>query len=312
MKKALFIFIFVSIFSFSSLVGAQTSISTGVVSPVGTKPVIAEEVQSTFTIKVGETYVVKNYLNMEIELEKIISTSVKNVEINVLIPGGCGVNADPRCLGMPEFKQTYTVNEGGSVDALATKITVAYVGSISATFTVGVPKVTDSYVYPSPSSCVTRPACLDSTPKCLMAEPSQGWCEESTSGGQTGVGSPISGTVTSGGAIIVCPNGLTGNDCSTCRDGECSASGTLPVDKGPGTDDKLTPPVLNLPKGQTVVSAEKVEASGEADAYFEVKVEKKARLFFLFPVNPEITYSVDASTGVSEVKSRSWWSFLAW
>lgn len=32
-----------------------------------------------------------------------------------------------------------------------------------------------NYIYPTPT-CMLRPACLDATPRCLIAEPANGWC----------------------------------------------------------------------------------------------------------------------------------------
>ncbi len=90
------------------------------------------------------------------------------------------------------------------------------------------------------------------------------------------------------------------------------SSGNSGSVSGGSNDDLPIPLKFNLPKGQEVVSTEKVEATPETFAYYEIKTKKKARLFFIFPVYPEITYSVDAETGESKVIDRPWWNFLAW
>lgn len=51
-------------------------------------------------------------------------------------------------------------------------------------------------------------------------------------------------------------------------------------------------------------------ASLNQEGYYEVQTKKRARLFFLFPVNEKVNAEVDVETG--DVKVRNpWWGFLA-
>lgn len=299
---------------------------------------------STFTLKVGEKATVTDYQSMQIELVNIGSINTlsyppqtkDNVQIKVATPGGCGPNADPRCLGGPAYDNTFTVSEGSSVTALALTIKVMSIASGSATFYTNIGS-TVTPPTPPPSNCIARPACLDATPKCLMAEPADGWCPKTVPppacqsrpacldatpkcliaepvGGWCASGSVTTngtaGTVVGGsGSIIICPNGMTGSDCSVCSDGQCvpdTGSNNSVVNR------VLDAPVFNLQKGESVVSTEKIEGSGDVSATFEVKTKQRKWLFFIIPLSAETTYSVDAGTGASVVIDSPWWSFLAW
>ena len=297
---------------------------------------------ATFTLNIGESFVVKDIINTTITLMSINSAQtqsyptqeIKTVSIKVANEGGCGAGADPRCLGMPAFESTYNLKVGASIEVLALKITLNSLGSGSnnATFSVAKP---DDVVPPPPVVCSPRPACLDANPRCLLPEPVGGWCsnppapgDPSTGGGTTvgGGGSAGGGTIVGGGAgvispggvVIICPNGVSGKDCSTCSDGSCKPGVLPPPTKETNGTGSVTnpikplPPIWTLPQGQDMVSVEEVKADEETPAYFEVKTERKAKLFFIFPVSSEITYSIDSVTGSSRVTSRPWWNFLAW
>ena len=297
---------------------------------------------ATFTLNIGESFVVKDIINTTITLMSINSAQtqsyptqeIKTVSIKVANEGGCGAGADPRCLGMPAFESTYNLKVGASIEVLALKITLNSLGSGSNNATFSVAK-RDDVVPPPPVVCSPRPACLDANPRCLLPEPIGGWCsnppapgDPSTGGGTTvgGGGSAGGGTTVGGGAgvispggvIIICPNGVSGKDCSTCSDGSCKPGVLPPPTKETNGTGSVTnpikplPPIWTLPQGQDMVSVEEVKADEETPAYFEVKTERKAKLLFLFPVSSEITYSIDSVTGSSRVTSRPWWNFLAW
>ena len=297
---------------------------------------------ATFTLNIGESFVVKDIINTTITLMSINSAQtqsyptqeIKTVSIKVANEGGCGAGADPRCLGMPAFESTYNLKVGASIEVLALKITLNSLGSGSNNATFSVAK-RDDVVPPPPVVCSPRPACLDANPRCLLPEPIGGWCsnppapgDPSTGGGTTvgGGGSAGGGTIVGGGAgvispggvIIICPNGVSGKDCSTCSDGSCKPGVLPPPTKETNGTGSVTnpikplPPIWTLPQGQDMVSVEEVKADEETPAYFEVKTERKAKLFFIFPVSSEITYSIDSVTGSSRVTSRPWWNFLAW
>lgn len=271
---------------------------------------------STFSLKVGEKVNIANYQNMQIEFLKVgidngecnksstpcplgnpvntsdPSTWKKNVEIRVSTAGGCGPNADSRCLGAPAYSETLTIKEGGYANALALKIKVSNIVENSATFSV--------------SASVDDNTDDDSTIKPIPPMPIIK--VTSVSSGQ--------GTVNRVDKIIICPNGEAAENCSVCSNGDCRPE-TVPA----GTPRKLGEPidtsgspVVRLKSDETFVSAVKVESTDDetdASAAYEVKAKRKARLFFLFPVNPEITYTVTA-TGSTTVSSRPWWNFLAW
>ena len=297
---------------------------------------------ATFTLNIGESFVVKDIINTTITLMSINSAQtqsyptqeIKTVSIKVANEGGCGAGADPRCLGMPAFESTYNLKVGASIEVLALKITLNSLGSGSNNATFSVAK-RDDVVPPPPALCSPRPACLDANPRCLLPEPVGGWCsnppapgDPSTGGGTTvgGGGSAGGGTIVGGGAgvispggvVIICPNGVSGKDCSTCSDGSCKPGVLPPPTKETNGTGSVTnpikplPPIWTLPQGQDMVSVEEVKADEETPAYFEVKTERKAKLFFIFPVSSEITYSIDSVTGSSRVTSRPWWNFLAW
>lgn len=258
---------------------------------------ISVNAPTTFSLKINGSATVANYQNMKIKLQKINSLTIqtypeqirKNVEISVTSPGGCGPNADPRCLGMPAFENSYTIGERGSVTALALKISVNSISDDNVIFAISMPDVGTPPPNPAP----------------------------------TPIGVP--GTIEGKEAIIVCPNGMTGNNCSICSEGGCSTPGTPPENRKdkPGIVDGVpprdlpgsiegNPPTLSLPKGRDVVSVEKVETGEGAPAHYEVRTKKKARILFIFPVSSKITYSVNPETGASAVVSRPWWNFLAW
>ncbi len=269
---------------------------------------ILVEVPSTFSMKVGEGAGVKNYQNMEIdfqsiqndngECEKGLTTPCplgnpvntanprKEVVLFVSAPGGCPPGADSRCLGGPAFSQTFSIKEGSSEDVLGIEIGVSNITQNSATFKIAMQSTDDS---DDSDDTTVKPL-----PPVIKVT--------ATSGTQ--------GTVRAVDKIIICPNGESDDNCSVCANGECATE--------PGTPRKLgepvsstNPPVLELRDDESLVSAVRVEAQGDSSAGYEVKARRKARLFFLFPVNPEITYSVTA-TGSSTVSSKPWWNFLAW
>ena len=285
---------------------------------------------ATFTLNIGESFVVKDIINTTITLMSINSAQtqsyptqeIKTVSIKVANEGGCGAGADPRCLGMPAFESTYNLKVGASIEVLALKITLNSLGSGSNNATFSVAK-RDDVVPPPPALCSPRPACLDANPRCLLPEPVGGWCSnppapgDPSTGGGTTVGGGA-GVISPGGVIIICPNGVSGKDCSTCSDSSCKPGVLPPPTKETNGTGSVTnpikplPPIWTLPQGQDMVSVEEVKADEETPAYFEVKTERKAKLFFIFPVSSEITYSIDSVTGSSRVTSRPWWNFLAW
>lgn len=322
MKKILIVGILGLLFSGASLALADTIV----------------QAPAILTLKVAEKATVTNYQNIQIELTNIGSINTmsypiqtkKNVQVRVTMAGGCGPNADPRCLGGPSYENTFTITEGRSAVALALNIKVVSISSDNAKFSISVGGTEEV-----PPPCILRPACLDATPRCLMAEPAGGWCEHNvecvgsncgtTVGGSGPVGFSGSGSSVVSGGIIICPNGVTGKNCSFCSEGGCSAQGTSPENKQgkPGRIEGVPPagipgvgggisPTFALPQGQELISVEKIKSkvSTSTPTHYEVKTKKKSRLFYILPVSAEVTYSVNSKTGVGTVTNRPWWDFL--
>ncbi len=270
---------------------------------------ILVEVPSTFVLKVGEGAGVKNYQNMEIDFQSIqnddseckkgttpcplgnpVNTSNprKEVVLYVTTPGGCGPDADSRCLGAPGFANTFTINEGDSEDVLGIEIFVSNVTDNSATFRIAM-KTNDSDDDSDDKVIKPMPPVIKVT---------------SVTGAQ--------GTINRVDKIIICPNGESDDNCSVCSKGECKPETTPASPRKLGEPVSVTnPPVFELKGDETLVSAVKVEGNASSTAGYEIKAKRKARLLFLFPVNPEIKYSVNAS-GTASVSARPWWNFLAW
>ena len=265
---------------------------------------------ATFTLNRGEKVTITNRQNMQIELVKIESISVqtypvqakKMVQIEVTRSGGCGANVDPHlgCFGAPEFGNTFVVNEGGSVSVLSLVIKAKSIASDSATFTVsddegeGTPPVSGGTTIVSPGGNeVVVP----------IGNPGG-----TTGGNAGGSGSGVSepGVITvDGGVRTICFYGST--------NGACNEKGTpVPVDVTGTTQPLPNSLPINLSARETVTSVTKVESEGSTAVSYDVKVEKDARILFLFSVKPEIVYSINPATGRSTVKSRPWWNFLAW
>jgi len=91
--------------------------------------VLEVKTPSSFSLSEGQTAWVVNYGDMKIRVNKItfISPQIGSViaigYITVTSPGGCGPDADPRCLGSPSYSKDYEIREGGTVDAIGLKIT---------------------------------------------------------------------------------------------------------------------------------------------------------------------------------------------
>lgn len=66
-----------------------------------------------------------------------------------------------------------------SYNSAGTKRVTLKLGSQTATCKVIVTAATETTPTPY-HSCIPRPACLDTTPPCLLAEPADGWCQEPT------------------------------------------------------------------------------------------------------------------------------------
>ncbi len=90
-----------------------------------------------FSLGEGQTAYITNDQRMQITLQSIIKSQVQMeclrapcppteqtlAKIKVSTPGGCGSNADPRCLGAPAFSQEYKLKEWETAQILGTALT---------------------------------------------------------------------------------------------------------------------------------------------------------------------------------------------
>lgn len=308
MKKTLLLSVFGFVFAFAGIASASGS----VVYP------------STFNLKVGESVNVSNYQNMKVELQGIknyvsdcksgttpcplsnpVSTANprKIVILNVSTEGGCGSNADSRCLGAPGFSATLEIAEGEVRYAQALGFKVTNVTENSATVSILLREKTEdgddsTTIHPLPPE----------QPKVIPIGRDFG-----NRGGDDSVTIEGSGKVESGGgiaypvsSITICPMGK--EDCTVCANGSCKEK-TIPYTKGTATAPGVR--MLSLPANTEISSVDADKTSTSSPAY-KVKAVRRARLFYLFPVDAEINYTVDAKTGSSTSVSKPWWNFLAW
>jgi len=300
-----------------------------------------------YTLKIGETIKITEYRSAEITLKDLqgistlsYPTQVRNIAtILIHISGGCPSNvstSNAPCLGMPDFQGEYKVSEGQTVVVLGLKIKVVLIDERNQTIKIEVivssaepaPTVSPTLppcpttqgvmqpgtasrpcpVTPTPTpTCLPRPACLDATPRCLLAEPAGGWCQSPTP-----IPIPIGGVV-GGGVIGICP--LGSSNCSVCSGNQCYpkviGGGTAGGIGVSGGKPAQTEPVkLTLSTNETISEVGRTEASGN-DSVYQVKTTKKARLLFLLPIKMGVTYSVNSKTGQT-VKNQPWWDFLVW
>ncbi len=103
------------------------------------------KVPSSFSLSEGQAANVVNYQDVRIKLNGIITAyptvdpnpslsetpprpPILAVKITVSIPGGCGPDADPGCLGRPDFSKDYTISQGETIDVQWLKIRFTGIG----------------------------------------------------------------------------------------------------------------------------------------------------------------------------------------
>jgi hypothetical protein len=308
MKKTLLLSVFGFVFAFAGVASASGS----VVYP------------STFSLKVGESVNVSNYQNMKVELVAIknyvgdcesgatpcplgnpVSTlNAKKIAIvNVSTEGGCGPNADSRCLGAPAFNLTLNISEGAMGYAQALGLKVTSVTENSVTFSIALREKDEegddsTTIHPLPPE----------QPKVIPIGRDFGGKGDDDSTTIEGAGriEGGKGIVYPIGPITICPMGK--EDCTVCSNGSCKEK-TIPYTEGTATAPGVR--MMSLPANVEISSVDADKTSTSSPAY-KVKAVRKARLFYLFPVKAEVNYTVDAKTGSSTAVSKPWWNFLAW
>lgn len=236
---------------------------------------------AAFTLKLNEKATIANYLNMRIKLEKIEINSVTNYVSNE---------------GVVKSVEINVVTDGGC-------------GSGADSRCLGMPAFENVFTI-SENSSVSALGLRITATSILRDSATFSVVVSDTANTPPVYPSPKPGTV---GAICTqeakqCPDGSyisrTGPNCEFAS---CQS-----ISYGNDILDFTYPPGFNLSEGQELVSTEKVDANGDVASYYKVKVKEQARLFFIFPVSLETTYSVSSETGASVVLSRPWWNFLAW
>lgn len=284
---------------------------------------------STFKLEVGEDVYVSNYQNMRLELKSVtgnvgdcnstgtpcplgnpVSTTNprKTVVVQASTEGGCGPGSDPRCLGAPAFSMVLNINEGSTAYARALGVKVVSISENSATLALS---YKESGVDTGGETVMPIPTEI---PKEVNIIPI-GRIPGNGGGGAVDGSSVIpgnSGTI-EGKSIVypldtitICPMGK--EDCTVCSKGSCKEK-TVPYTEG--TSNAPGVRKMMLPENTEITSVDADKNSSSSPAY-KVKAIRKARLFYLFPVNAEVSYTVDAKTGSSTVSSKPWWNFLAW
>lgn len=308
MKKTLLLSVFGFVFAFAGVASASGS----VVYP------------STFNLKVGESVNVSNYQNMKVELVSIknfvgdcessttpcplgnpVSTANprKIVVVNVSTEGGCGPNADSRCLGAPAFSAVLELSEGQVRYAQSLGVKLISTTENSATFSVALREKDEegddsTTIHPLPPE----------QPKVIPIGRDFGGKGDDDSTTIEGAGriEGGKGIVYPIGPITICPMGK--EDCTVCSNGSCKEK-TIPYTEGTATAPGIRKMMLPEDTEITSVDADKTSTSSPA---YKVKAVRKAKLFYLFPVKAEVNYTVDAKTGSSTAVSKPWWNFLAW
>jgi|GEM_PF-4613779 len=114
--------------------------------PVGSKT-IDVKTPSTFTLTPDMSARVVNHRDMTITLKQIVQTKIVCITapcvsplhalVSIDVPGGCGPNADPRCLGAPSFHQDYNLRKGETVDVMGLPIELSEISESKATIKIG-------------------------------------------------------------------------------------------------------------------------------------------------------------------------------
>lgn len=107
---------------------------------------VSIRIPSAFSLVNGQTAKATNYQDMRIKLTGIftnpecktgpcpMSDFQEYVKVEISIPGGCGPNADPECLGPPSYFKEFTIREGEIVEVEGSKLTLRQVDKDKADF----------------------------------------------------------------------------------------------------------------------------------------------------------------------------------
>jgi len=285
---------------------------------------ITVEVPSTFSLTVNQVAKVLGTNGVEITLKSSVTNYINEaVLFSVSSPGGCGENADSRCLGMPAFSRDYTLAEGGDVSTFGLNITIVGIASESVAFAISEFSAND----PLP-----RPIEIDPINK------------GTSNGNPNSDGNSVNDDVTESGPITKCNyegcNSTEPNcpadcnseycsiiDCPTiqpivCGNGVCDASANNY--NCPGSDcldiellTVLPASVSSILTASELVRSFQIEIiesielqQEETKPVYRVKATRPAKFLFFIPIQMSVTVTVDAIEGsVSEVENP-WWSFL--
>jgi hypothetical protein len=126
---------------------AKLNLLYGCTRPPVSGSTIDVKTPATFTLTSNSTARVVNYRDMTITLKQITQNKIVCITapcipphfalISVNVPGGCGVGADPRCLGAPEFHQDFNLSRGQMIDVQGLPISLIEISESKATFKIG-------------------------------------------------------------------------------------------------------------------------------------------------------------------------------
>ncbi len=210
-----------------------------------------------FNLKVGEKVVFREILGMTLVLNRLdLAQNVygSKANVTVTVPGGCGPNADPRCLGFPGFEDTFDLILGIPKAIPGTGASLTFAQEISdkeAAFIITTP-----FSRPTPTPTRCPPGLTDA------------------------VWDPVTRT--------------------------CKPAGPYPTST-PSKSPRPTPTHISVSpttiKIDTVTEVREVEPGS-----YEIKGKQEGKLFFLIPVEIDVSYSLKDST-VTDVK-MPWWNLL--
>ncbi|MBI2543359.1 MAG: hypothetical protein HYW24_04180 [Candidatus Aenigmarchaeota archaeon] len=101
-------------------------------------------IPSSFSLNEGQTVTIKGYNNLEITLSQITLNELAPKSLKVVFSqeGGCGPNADPRCLGPPGYSKQFLLQEGKKavIEDFGIELTAVKIGNSYADFEITVYK----------------------------------------------------------------------------------------------------------------------------------------------------------------------------
>jgi hypothetical protein len=259
---------------------AKASVATQTVSPESSQGVVSSGVVSVATGGGGAIPISKGY-----------------ARISVSTPGGCGPNADPRCLGPPAFSKEYKIGVGREENILGLTIKLLNILEFES-----VPSQATFHVYLEKSECPEGCAC----------DPSGGVaCPAQTIGVEV---------QSSQGVKRISVESVEGKVSFTDENVKVKTESKIVVDnqrlymetKEGNREVKIMPSVASdVALNQLRLKGFEIQLKEVGKPVYEVDGTKEARLFGLIKRQMKVTAQIDAETGDVIKTNKPWWSFLA-